>query len=134
MLSTGCVATTTSLLKAGSSAAVKLPAQVCASGCGACEIAQQFLAGFDRVKVSFSASFIPIRSQSVFVVAFAHPLGCPCSIAQAEACKGPKLATPSATTRAKILRIFIGLQLYHTPWQGDAVHPKGFLCVVCVGS
>lgn len=118
-ISSGGSAATTLEATVGEAATAKLPAQVCASGSGACEIAQQLLAGLDTVKVGFSVPFIPIRSQSVFVAAFAHPFGCPCSIAQAEACNGPKPATPSATTRTNILRIFIGLQLYHTLPQGD---------------
>ena len=126
VLSSDGDAATTLESKAGEAATAKLPAQVRASGSGACEIAQQLLVGLETVRLDFSVRFIPIRSQSVFVEAVAHSLVCPCSIVQAEACNGPRPATPSATIRATILRIFIRLQLYHTPWRGDPAYLKDF--------
>ncbi|HEV2196642.1 MAG TPA: hypothetical protein VGR55_13745 [Candidatus Acidoferrum sp.] len=103
---------------AGTAATEKLPAQLRAWGAGACEIEQQLLLEFATLTVGSSAWPISIRSQFLFVCGVAHSLACECANAQAETGR-PMTANPSATKMLRILRIFIGLQLYHTPRHGD---------------
>jgi hypothetical protein len=81
------------------------PARVCASGSGAFESAQHVL--LEAETEGPSAWSIPIRSQRVSVCGVAHSLGCAYTSAQAETGNGPRPATPSATRKLRIRRIFI---------------------------
>ena len=104
--STGWVATTALEVEAASAATAKLPAQFCASGSGATEIAQQVLPERETETGGSSACSIPMCSHSVLVCGVAHSLACACITAQAETGRGPGPANPRATNKLRILRIF----------------------------
>ncbi len=107
MLSTGFAATIMPEAIAGAAATEKLPAQVCASGAGACETPQQLSLAPETVTDGFSACSIPIRSQFACVCGVAHSLGCECTSAQTETGNDPRPANPRATKTLRIRRIFI---------------------------
>jgi hypothetical protein len=98
------IATNTFEAEAGA-VATAMPADPdCASGSGAFESAQHVL--LEAETEGPSAWSIPIRSQRVSVCGVAHSLGCAYTSAQAETGNGPRPATPSATRKLRIRRIF----------------------------